>query len=92
MIFAAGVTAGINGAPRVAAELRGDEGRASHPALHAICTGAPLPVAGRPRPRRLPSLRARAVLSMRSRSSGGDSATGGCAPRHHRCCIKIDRT
>jgi cyclohexyl-isocyanide hydratase len=41
MVFAAGVTAGIDGALRVAAELRGDEA-AQTPALHGVRAGTAL--------------------------------------------------
>ena len=40
IVFAAGVTAGIDGALRVAADLRGERGCPDHPAVHGVRAGA----------------------------------------------------
>jgi hypothetical protein len=79
------------GALRLAVDLRGDE---VTQAIQLYMQYAPEPPfrCGTPEtapPAILAGAR-RAVHALTEQR--GDSATGGCAPRHHRCCIKIDRT
>ena len=83
-VFAAGVTAGIDGALRLAAELRGDAAAAGHPASHGLCARAALRQRDTgDRPSRDPGARA----AIRAAHHGAARADGAACrrPPRDRC-------
>ena len=81
-VFAAGVTAGIDGALRLAAKLRGDDAAKSHPARHGLRAEAAVRQRhARDRPGRNPG--AGAAIGARHHGAAGEvGASRGRPPRH----------
>ena len=81
-VFAAGVTAGIDGALRLAAELRGDDAARRSSSTWSMRRSRPS-TAARPRRRLPPSSPGAAIGGRHHRATRGDRPAGRQQTRHH---------